>query len=163
MSKSVYIKARIDEVAKDLSLGMTRADIVTKYCKKFRLKSSRQIDNYISKARMQVEMMQELKKEATMVAVYEHEKAAETRRLLDRDEKRDILAKMALGEMIVKKIIFTKDGFKQVESPPDHADIRAAIDLDNKMNGDYAPEKKLHEFKGSVSPDKWLMQMSDDK
>lgn len=42
-------------------------------------------------------------------------------------------------------------------------EIRAHSSEISKLEGDYAAEKKDVMLKGSISPDKWLQQMSDDE
>ncbi|WP_418383995.1 terminase small subunit [Akkermansia sp.] len=51
-------------------------------------------------------------------------------------EKRLRLAEIARG-----KALFSGEGFL-FEVPPSHSERMKAIDLDNKMTGDYAPEKR---------------------
>lgn len=52
-------------------------------------------------------------------------------------EKRLKLAEIARG-----KALFSGDEFL-FEVPPSHAERMKAIDLDNKMTGDYAPESRM--------------------
>lgn len=141
MSRSANIQVRINAIAKELQNGISRDVIVSKYCKKFQL-SARQIDNYIEKANQKAREAQIAKEAAEADALYEHAKEAEKRRLLTRDEKREVLAKIVLGELLVDKIIVTREGIKSIKAKPDHNDIMKAIDLDARMEGDYASEKK---------------------
>lgn len=55
--------------------------------------------------------------------------------------KREILFKIASGELKTEKVVFTKDGANTIMCKPSHSDIMQAIDLDNKMTGDNAPVK----------------------
>ncbi len=140
MSRSANIQVRINAIAKELQNGISRDVIVSKYCKKFQL-SARQIDNYIEKANQKAMEAQIAKESAEADALYEHAKEAEKRRLLTRDEKREVLAKIVLGELLVDKIIVTREGIKSIKAKPDHNDIMKAIDLDARMEGDYAATK----------------------
>jgi hypothetical protein len=69
--------------------------------------------------------------------------------------KREILQQIAEGslEVTVRKPVFDKESGKWVTVPvkemPDHSTRMRAIDLDNKMAGDYAPEKKDLNLNGS--------------
>lgn len=61
--------------------------------------------------------------------------------LLSAKKKREILSKIANSELTIEKAIVTKFGVEVVNCKPDAMDIMKAIDLDNKMCGDYAPTK----------------------
>lgn len=63
MAKAANIQARILEIKKELIKGISREDIVSKYCKKFQL-SVRQIDNYIEKANQSLKDAQQAKEKA---------------------------------------------------------------------------------------------------
>jgi hypothetical protein len=63
--------------------------------------------------------------------------------LLSVIEKRKILKQIAEGKVYLQKKVKAKNGKEKVVSMlPDYTDVMRAIDLDNKMAGDYAPEKK---------------------
>lgn len=70
-------------------------------------------------------------------------------------EKREILLRIMRGELEidVKKPVWDREQGKWVFVPmkekPDHSTRMKAIDLDNKMAGDYAPEKKDLNLNGS--------------
>lgn len=67
--------------------------------------------------------------------------------ILTRQKKLEILYKIACGELEipVKKPVWDKSQNKYVFVPmmevPDHAAMIKAIEIENKMTGDYAPEK----------------------
>lgn len=62
--------------------------------------------------------------------------------ILNANEKRGILAKIAKGEPVIFRTKKDENGEEiQVPVLPDITDMMKAIDLDNKMAGDYAPEK----------------------
>lgn len=72
--------------------------------------------------------------------------------------KREILAQIVKGDYLLPKIIpvrevietRTKNGvkrefitsMKKVMAPPDHADVLKAMDIDSRLTGDYAAEKR---------------------
>lgn len=133
------IEARLQEVAKEIAKGSKRSAIITKYCKKFQV-SERTVDTYIKKAQIIVADLAKTKQQAEKDAIYEYEKEEVKRNLLTRDEKREILAKIARGETTIVKTIATKDGLQDIEMLPDHNDRIKAIDIDAKMEGDFAPK-----------------------
>jgi hypothetical protein len=57
--------------------------------------------------------------------------------LLTVAKKREILSKIANGEMVIEKAVGSKFGVEIVDCKPDAMDIMKAIDLDNKMCGIY--------------------------
>lgn len=57
--------------------------------------------------------------------------------LLTVAKKREILSKIANGDMVIEKAVATKLGVEMVDCKPDAMDIMKAIDLDNKMCGIY--------------------------
>lgn len=162
MSDSVNIQARIKAIAKCLENGESPRVFIPKITKKYNV-SRETVNKDIRKAKEAAQTGQKLKEAAEADALYEHAKEAEKRRLLTRDEKREVLAKIVCGELLVEKVLSTRDGIIKIKAKPDHSDIMKAIDLDAKMEGDYAAEKKDVMLKGSISPDKWLQQMSDDE
>jgi hypothetical protein len=62
-SSKPNLQTRIDEIAFDLSNGMSRNDILLKMMKKYNIKSN-QVDNYIRKAKDQAERQRLIKKAA---------------------------------------------------------------------------------------------------
>lgn len=61
-----------------------------------------------------------------------------------KQHKQAILKKIIDGELEIEKLIIVKGEVKKVKAKPDAQDIMKAIDLDNKMEGDYAPIKNEH-------------------
>lgn len=70
--------------------------------------------------------------------------------ILTRQQKQEILYKIAMGELAipVKKPVWDHKQKKYVTismmEVPDHAAMIKAIEIENKMSGDYAPEKWEH-------------------
>lgn len=141
-------KARVNEVAKAISSGMDRDKIVAKFGKKWQT-SPRTIDRYIKKAKIDAGRALDLKMKAEADAAYQLAKETELSRLLDRKEKREILAKIARMELEVERIVFNDEGIpKKIKVKPDLNSVMKAIDIDAKMEGDYAPVKSenTHSF-----------------
>lgn len=73
-------------------------------------------------------------------------------------KKREILMQIVKGDYLLPKIIPVREvietrtakgvkrefvtTMKKVMAPPDHTDVLKAIDIDSKLTGDYAPEKR---------------------
>lgn len=140
MDKSVNIQARINAIAKALANGESPRVFIPKITKKYNV-SRETVNKDIRNAKVAARNAQIAKEAAEADALYEHAKEAEKRRLLTRDEKREVLAKIVLGELLVDKIIVTREGIKSIKAKPDHNDIMKAIDLDARMEGDYAATK----------------------
>lgn len=141
-------KARVNEVSKAISSGMDRDKIVAKFGKKWQT-SPRTVDRYIKKAKIDAGKALDLKIKAEADAAYQLAKEMELSRLLDRKEKREILAKIARRELEVERIIFDDEGLpKKIKCKPGYNEIMKAVDLDAKMEGDYAPVKSenTHSF-----------------
>ena len=66
---------------------------------------------------------------------------------LTMQEKRLLLAEIARGKAFISHRDFL------FEMPPTHAERMKALDLDNKMMGDYAPEKRDVNLQGSFFED----------
>lgn len=144
MSKGTNIEARINAMSKDIADGMTRADILRKYAKRWRI-APRSIDRYMNKARQKAQEMLLLKQKAEEDAAYEAAKEAEKRRILSREERMEILSKIALGEMAVPDEDFKWNGkkgkFDKIKRNllPNHEVIKSAINELNRMDGNHAP------------------------
>jgi len=122
-------------------------DNVSVFCAKFRC-SDRTFDKYWKLANERHKDTLNKANKAKDELFIESEKEAFKRNLLTKEEKREILAQIARGEMLVDKIVATKDGFKNVKSKPDLADRMKAIELESKMTGDFAPTKIDSTLKG---------------
>lgn len=145
MANIVSIETRVNTVAKNLASGKKRGEIFRMYGQKWKV-SIKTIDKYITAARQKVTKKQKIKEKAENDALYETTKDLETRRILNRNERMEILSKIALGEIIVpedelkydpktKKFVPTK----RYNKPPSSEAIKAAINELNKMDGNHAP------------------------
>jgi len=65
--------------------------------------------------------------------------------------KQDILKKIIDGELLVEKVVIVRGEIKTIMAKPDAQDIMKAIDIDNKMEGDYAPTKSQVELNNGAS------------
>jgi hypothetical protein len=61
--------------------------------------------------------------------------------ILTKDERMEILTKIAKGEIIIEKEVITKMGIFTIDERPDFNDRKNAIAELNKMDGSYAPLK----------------------
>jgi len=62
--------------------------------------------------------------------------------ILSKDERMEILTKIAKGDISIKKEVATKFGVEILDVVPDFNDRKAAIAELNKMDGEYAPIRK---------------------
>lgn len=166
MSKSVSIKARINAIAKCLQNGESPRDFIPKITKKYKV-SRETVNKDIRKARVAAQEAQQARQKAELEAGLSHAAEAERRRLLTRDEKREILAQIASGELEIhtRRPVWNSSEKKFVMVPfvaiPEATDRMKAIDLDNKMEGDYAPVKQEHS--GGLSFGSFLKKASQKK
>ena len=143
-------------MSKDIADGMTRADILRKYAKRWRI-APRSIDRYMNKARQKAQELLILKKKAEEDAAYEMAKEGEKKRILSREERMEILSKIALGEVEVPdedhKWNNKKGKFEVVKRKllPSHEVIKAAINELNRMDGNHAPVEVDAKFTGGLT------------
>jgi len=62
--------------------------------------------------------------------------------ILNKDERMEILTKIASGEITMIKEVAGRQGIELLNVTPDFAERRAAIAELNKMDGEYAPQRK---------------------
>ena len=62
--------------------------------------------------------------------------------ILNKDERMEILTRIASGEITMKKEVATRLGIEILNVEPDFSERRAAIAELNKMDGEYMPQKK---------------------
>lgn len=130
----------IDAIIKEIETGTERGKVVAKFCKKFQ-KSTRTIDTYWKIANVQhTAKQQAIKKELDEV---DKQAAIEARKkaIMTANERKELLTKIANGQMKVKKPFVISGKIMEYLSEPDAADRMKAISELNKMDGDYAPTK----------------------
>jgi hypothetical protein len=62
--------------------------------------------------------------------------------ILNKDERMELLTKIATGDITMVKEVATRVGIELLNVTPDFAERRAAIAELNKMDGEYAPQRK---------------------
>lgn len=130
----------IDEIVAEIEQGRERGNLLATIGKKWQL-SQRTFDRYWKTANQQhTERQQALKKELealdTQMALEARKKA-----ILTAEERKEILTKIAKGEIPLNKPMVVDGQIELVEVVPDWSDRRAAIAELNKMDGEYAPTK----------------------
>ena len=148
MGKTITVKAKVSSIAKDLALGKDRQFLLGKYGKKWGA-SRTTIDRYIQEAQKEATEIQQATSNELRGNSVEEAKKAFTGEILSKLQKQDILRKIMLGELECEKIIIVGGKAEKIKTKPDQVDIMKAIDLDNKMSGDYAPVKT--ESEGSIT------------
>jgi hypothetical protein len=169
MAINTLREKRIHEIASAIAFeGASRTTIVQRFTKAYNLKKSA-IDKLIKLAKVEAETLRkDLQSSETSLAI-DGEVEAKKAQLLTALDKRLILMRIMTGQHKneVKKPVFnpaTKK-FEIItvhESPNDTAIVRAMAE-DNKMVGDYAPEKKNVKHSGSIKDgnQKTLQQIAD--
>jgi hypothetical protein len=84
--------------------------------------------------------LKELKAEADKLVIAELKQQREFL-FLTYAEKRDLLRRIALGEETIKKRVWENDRWIMKDVPADMDDRLRAIDIENRMTGDYSPDK----------------------
>ena len=134
MTKSeTYISFIIDQI----KLGTVEPkNIVSVFCSKFQ-KTERTFWNQWKIAEKQYsETQNEAKKE--FEGKYKQEIEDSLKSSINRKaHKQEILKKIIDGELLTEKLVIIKGEVKKVMAKPDAQDIMKAIDIDNKMEGDY--------------------------
>ena len=159
MANSEGVKKRVDIIAKELSLGHNRDKLLSEYVQKWQI-SSRTFDRILKKAQGQAKgLRQAIQKEVTRQSIEVAGKEF-TGHILTKLEKQDKLRQIVQGELMCEKVVVIQGAAKKIMAKPDQSDVMKAIDLDNKMAGDYAPTKSI-ELGGSINIDKWINANAD--
>lgn len=132
--------AQVEFIKNCLRNGMQRKDILAKFSEKWQNVAVRTFDTRLKVATAAMQAELEHINASTQIGV-----AAEiqSRKLkaLTVAERVDILSKIALGEIPLKKPMVADGVIQEIDVVPDWDDRRAAIAELNKMSGDYAPTK----------------------
>lgn len=130
----------ITEIIAKLNQGISTPIILAETCAKIQ-KSERTAYMYINKAKQQLLKLDEkLNKKKEAVFISTAIKSLK-KHILDTDKKKEILSKIATGDLVIKKPVLVNGKIVQVECQPDYSDRRNAIAELNKMEGDYSPTK----------------------
>ena len=138
MTKSdTYIEFIIDQ----LNTGnVERGKVLAKFVKKWQV-SDRTFDRMWKTANEQHKIEQDKIKAIKQAKYSENENNALKGLILTKNEKREYLRKVIHGEITFEKFIVVKGEPKKVYVKADAGEIMKAIDIDNKMEGDYATIK----------------------
>jgi hypothetical protein len=141
MANAAQIKARIEEVAKELAKGTQRMSIIRKFEKKWGC-SDKSIDRYMKEALPIAEKLAEIKRKTTESTII-----AETEQAVKNGLKTDFefemqLQKIAFGELEILETIDTPNGVSTKTRKPTPAEMTKATELILKKRGSLAAEKK---------------------
>lgn len=133
-------EAIINDIITKLNEGISTPIILAETCSKLQ-KSERTAYIYINKAKQQlIKIDQKLNKRKEEVIISKAIKSVK-KHILDTDKKKEILSKIATGDLVIKKPVLVNGKILQIECEPDYSDRRNAIAELNKMEGDYSPTK----------------------
>jgi hypothetical protein len=134
MARSAQTESRINQVAKDLSVGMERKDILLKYAKIWKIANS-SIDHYIEWAKPVAQSLNKTIKESIDTNTVDQEIIDYKTKIKDKYHRLYEIQKIADGK-----------GWKSgnVLIVPTAGDRIRAYDFIAKVEGDYAPAKLEH-------------------
>ena len=141
MANAAQIKARIDEVAKELAKGTQRMSIIRKFEKKWGC-SDKSIDRYIKEALPKAQKLSEIKQNAIERTIISETEEAVKNGLKSDFEIEMQLQRIAFGEMEVLETIETPNGISTKKRLPTPAEMKAAAELILRKRGSLAAEKK---------------------
>lgn len=162
---NVIERAHIDFIKELLRQGLKRDAIRESFVKKWSDLSTRTFDRRLAKAAHEIaDEQKQISSQSVTFAAQEAERQGLM--LVSVEQRKDILSKIALGQLMVKKPvwipsqykgkdennqpIWTEAGFKSVPCEPSHKDIKSAIAELNKMCNDY-PTNKLDDENAKVN------------
>ncbi len=131
----------VDFIVAELKQGSERGEVLAKVVKKWQT-TTRTFDRYFKEAKEQHIAAQKLIKDELAKVSVEQAKESLKKQILTADERKEILSKIALGELEAEILLVTKDGIKKAKQKPSHNDMKGAIAELNKMEGDYAATKQ---------------------
>lgn len=130
----------IDAIIKEIEQGKTYTKVMAVNGRKWQM-PERTFNRYWKTANEQhIVKQQEIKKE---LAEVDKQAAIEARKeaIMTANERKELLTKIANGQMKVKKPFVISGKIMEYLSEPDAADRMKAISELNKMDGSYAPAK----------------------
>lgn len=139
MAKSGKLE-RLDFIVFCLKLGDTRGKILSKFGKKWQV-SDRTFDRLLKTAIADhTEAQEKIKRK---LAEVDEQAAIDARKkaIMTSDERKELLTKIAKGEIKIKRPFVIAGKIMEYMAEPDHTDRRNAVAELNKMGGDYAPAK----------------------
>lgn len=135
-------KAITDSIIKMIEQGIATEKICSAICSKFQF-TERTFYNHYKNAQEQHRIKHESIKQELMAIDTKNAIEARKKAIMTSDERKELLTKIANGELKIKKPFVIAGKIMEYSSEPDHADrMKAAAEL-NRMEGDYAPAKVL--------------------
>jgi len=153
MSNKPNEQAQINFIADCLRFGEARKDILQKFAKIYKT-SDKTFDTRLKLAKDAITKEQEYANSKVNDLVSEEIKQRKIA-IMDVLERKEILTKIARGELTYTKQAVSGDGIVDFEVEPDFTDRKAAIAELNKMDGDYSPTKANVELNVKQLPS-WL-------
>jgi hypothetical protein len=141
MASAANRKARINEIAKQIAKGATRANIIQTFTKKYKLKESA-VDKLIKLAKIEAEKLLEIQRNTTNSTIIQQTEEAVKNGLKSDFEIEMQLQRIAFGEMEVLETIETPNGISTKLRNPTPAEMKAAAELILRKRGSLAAEKK---------------------
>lgn len=139
MAKS-DIQAQIDFILKELRKNVPTTKILSGFVQNWPTKSEKTFQRRKNEAMVlfQGEMKRIQQKAEVLVRKEIEDKKIE---IMDSVERKEILTKMARGEIVLQKPFAVGGEIRLIEVVPDYTDRRGAINELNKMDGEHAPTK----------------------
>lgn len=150
MAHDLITQSRLSILAKEIGKGTLTKKKKAFYAEKWGW-NSRTISEMSRRAKAQTEQVVY----ARAAKAVESITRKETHKMLTKSQKQDILRQIAEGSFVAEKIYIVGGQITSVYAKPDHADILKAIELDNKMSGDYAVERKELTLKQGLPVTTW--------
>jgi len=132
-------KAQIEFIKDCLRNGQERKDILPKFTEIYH-KSEKTFNTRLKAATIAIQSETDTIKDKSDEYIAK-EISERNLKILTVAERKDILSKMAIGELVSQQIVIIQGSPDLMEVKPSHADRRAAIAELNKMGGDYSPMK----------------------
>ncbi len=154
-TKQQDIKSKVSQLAIELANGKSRKDLLATYGEMWQ-HSPRTMDRYLKDAQDEADTIRQETKNAIMDANMMEVKKGFKGRIISKLEKQDKLRQIIEGTLLAPKVIIIKGQAKTIQVKPDHQDIMKAMDIDNKMQGDYAPLNSSVTVTDGVPIENWL-------
>jgi len=140
----------IDAIIKEIEKGNSRGKVLGIIGKKWGI-SRTTFDRYWKTANEQHRELQDKAKKAADEAYILASAEAAKRAVMSSQERKEILSKIARGEIPLMKPMVVDKEVELIQVVPDWADRKAAIAELNKMEGDYAPTKSQISLPGALN------------
>jgi hypothetical protein len=131
----------VDFIVEQMRIEASTEKICAVTCRKFQF-TERTFYNHFKQAKDIHLKEQKSIKEVKLDIHKQKAKEEEKNNILTAEQKKEILRKIALGEIKVKKPFVIAGKIMEYPAEPDHTDRKNAIAELNKMEGDYAAQKQ---------------------